>query len=700
MHTPSKFIAFLRRQPRWRLALAVVIVIAGAWFVWQRGATGDGNSPTFTARRGPLEITVLEGGSLQALESQEIKCEVRVGYQGTKILKIVEEGYLVTEEDVRTNKVLVELDSSELEKQIAQQEIQYQSALANLTESQQNYEIQLNQNQSDIKAAEQKLRFARMDFDKFLGAAATDEIVKELGLEKLIAEASTNNVEAPNLASPAGEGQGNGRSNKPPTASVAPDSQPQLTPEQARELAAAMVAASRATASSGDATRQTRTVVRSGSPTGKADAGPVLVAPSTEPVTSATEPREASFQLPSPSAIDFMKYADPNVLGDGEAKQKLRKFDDDLQVAQKEQGQSTATLEGTRRLFDKGFVTKNDLQRDEIAHDNSRLKVQTAETARTLFLKYDFAKSAEESLSKYLDAVRELDKTRRLAISKLAQANARLRSAQGQYQVQLRQRNDLAEQQAKCVIHAQKSGLVVYGGGRDEEFYYGGEERIREGATVRERQAIITIPDMTRMSVKVKIHETYIKKVQKGQKARITVDAFPDKVLTGEVTKVGVLPDSQNRWMNPDLKVYAVTIAIDGTQDWVKPGMSAKVEILVNKLADVVHVPVQAVSLNEGKQVCYVSGGLKPERREVEIGEFTDEFIEIKKGLKEGEKVLLRPPDGTEQDNGREVKPAEEKQPAAPSSKPTPASTPAAAPKAVKTAVYRGQYDHGETLIS
>ena len=67
----------------------------------------SGNTPMFAARRGPLEITVLEGGSLQALESQEIKCEVRVGYQGTKILKIVEEGYFVTEDDVKTNKVLV-----------------------------------------------------------------------------------------------------------------------------------------------------------------------------------------------------------------------------------------------------------------------------------------------------------------------------------------------------------------------------------------------------------------------------------------------------------------------------------------------------------------------------------------------------------------------------------------------------------------
>ena len=46
---------------------------------------------------------------------------------GHKILRIVEEGYVVTEDDIRTNKVLVELDSSDLQKQIVQQEIQYQS---------------------------------------------------------------------------------------------------------------------------------------------------------------------------------------------------------------------------------------------------------------------------------------------------------------------------------------------------------------------------------------------------------------------------------------------------------------------------------------------------------------------------------------------------------------------------------------------
>jgi len=221
-------------------------------------------------------------------------------------------------------------------------------------------------------------------------------------------------------------------------------------------------------------------------------------------------------------------------------------------------------------------------------------------------------------------------------------------------------------------MRAQKTGLIVYGGGGEEMYYYGNQEPIREGATVRERQTIITIPDMTKMSVKVKIHETYIKKVGKGQKVRITIDAFPDQTLTGEVTKVGVLPDSQNRWMNPDLKVYVTTITINGTYDWIKPGMSAKVEILVDHLNDVVHVPIQAVAPSEGKQICYVVNGPRQEKREVDIGQFNDEFIEIKKGLKEGEKVLLRPPESGEPDSGgKEKKPANDKEKSKPEEKPT-----------------------------
>jgi RND family efflux transporter MFP subunit len=663
---------FVRRQPRWRQITAIVLLLLAGWWWWHGGGASAAKAPTFASRRGPLEINVLEGGSLQALESQEVKCEVRVGYQGAKILRIVEEGYLVTEEDVKTNKVLVELDSSDLEKQISQQEIQYQQAVASLIDAQQNYEIQLNQNQSDIKTAEQKARFARMDFDKFLGDTVTVQIIKDYGLDKILAEATTGDVvqtsraeEAslakvaapPSLTEPAAHRSG--------SESLPLESNLAGNPNLASPSAAAVPSIKPAVGSSNEMASLTAAVRPAVTMAGAETRRPIADSPS----------------VPFPSGlIDFSKYANINVLGDGEAKQKLRKFEDDLQAAQKELGQAKATLEGTRRLFDKQFVAKTELTRDQLSQDSAELKVQTAETGRALFLKYDFAKTAEQSLSAYTEAVRELDKARRVAISKLAQAQARLKSAQGQYEVQTRQRKDLTEQLGKCTIRAQKSGLVVYGG--SGENYYGNQDPIREGATVRERQAIITIPDMTRMSVNVKIHESYIKKIKKGQKARITVDAFPDTVLEGEVTKLGVLPDSQNRWMNPDLKVYNTTIAVNGTYDWVKPGMSAKVEILVNKLSDVVYVPVQAISPSDGKQICYVAGAFKPERREVEVGDFNDQFIEIKRGLKAGERVLLRLPDGVETGGvesggaAKEPKPAESEPPAAPAT-PASAATPA-----------------------
>ncbi len=589
MATQNPLLEFLTKQSRGRI-VAVVAALGAAVFFWSRRPEVTNEGATFAARRGPLQITVLEGGSMQAVDSQEIKCEVRVGFQGTKILKLIEEGYLVTDEDVKTNKVLVELDSSEIQKLMVQQEIQFQAAGAALTDAQQGYDIQLNQNVSDTLAAEQKARFARMDFEKFLGNQASEEVILELGLDDSLTRIRQQNA-----------------TNRASTASIY---------------------GTQADASETSALKKTLQ---------ESQSGPASNAPPTSLDPASPLARRASY-------IDFSKYADLEVLGDGEAKQKIRKFHDDFQVAKKEMGQAQATLEGTRRLHAKQFVTRTDLERDEIAFENARLKVQTAETGRNLFQRYEFLKTSEETLSKYSEAVRELDRARKAAVAKLAQADAKLKSASAQYNVQERQRKEYEEQLGKCLIRATKPGLVIYGRAGDEMMYYGGEERIREGATVREQQTMLTIPNTSTMSVRVRIHETYIKKVRKGQRARVTVDAFADKELQGEVIRMGALPDSQNRWMNPDLKVYLTTIAVHGTNDWLKPGMTAKVEIFIEQLTNVVYVPIQSVVLEEGKYFCYVGrGGFKSDRREVSVGPFNEEFIEVKRGLAEGEKVLLRP---------------------------------------------------------
>lgn len=194
---------------------------------------------------------------------------------------------------------------------------------------------------------------------------------------------------------------------------------------------------------------------------------------------------------------------------------------------------------------------------------------------------------------------------------------------------------------------AERAGLVVYGGSGPR---YWDEEPIKEGTTVREKQAIITIPDMSKMAVKVNIHESDIKRIAVGQSATIRVEAFADRVLRGEIVKVGVLPDSENRWMNPDLKVYETTISIHGTYEWLKPGLSAEAEVLIKRLPEALYIPIQSVVPQGGKQVCFVVDGGTVTPREIETGEITVEYITVTKGLVAGERVLIRPPDGSRQE--------------------------------------------------
>jgi HlyD family secretion protein len=139
------------------------------------------------------------------------------------------------------------------------------------------------------------------------------------------------------------------------------------------------------------------------------------------------------------------------------------------------------------------------------------------------------------------------------------------------------------------------------------------------------------------------VHETNVDKIAVGQKAKITVDAMPDTSFSGEVLKIAPLPDPGSFMSNPDLKLYATDVALDGGQ-MLRPGMSAKVEIIIAQLKNVLVIPVQCVSNRTGKKICYVQTSSKNEEREIKVGSYNDKFVQILEGLKEGEKVLLNPP--------------------------------------------------------
>jgi multidrug efflux pump subunit AcrA (membrane-fusion protein) len=111
-----------------------------------------------------------------------------------------------------------------------------------------------------------------------------------------------------------------------------------------------------------------------------------------------------------------------------------------------------------------------------------------------------------------------------------------------------------------------------------------------------------------------------------------------------------------------------VEAVLDQSDPIMKPGMTVKVEVVVERIADVVYVPLESVFERGDGMICYVSNNGSFDEREVVLGKRNDNFVVVEEGLEEGERVALRDPNlpleaiGLPDDGG-----AEEAAPPAPS---------------------------------
>lgn len=665
---------YLAASKNMQVAIAGGGVAVLVLFVVLLGSGSDAvtGGVTFEVRQGKLDITVLEGGALEALQSQEIRSEVK-GRDGVKILRIVEEGYRISQDDVDSGLVLVELDTAQLIDEQLNQEIAVETAEASFIERRAQLEIQLNQNMTDLNDARQTMRFARLDFEKFLGGIIVEEITNVLQIEERLAQ-----MEAEDLATMTETGMeitatdsaaaetGAGVEFDP----AAIDDMPPQMQERIREMLAEnggslppemLERMQRFQQGGGGFGGGPPGSGRGQRPGGNPDGFAAVAQAEPAVLTLTAAPRSSSPPNTSEqllmddgymkirNGIDFTKFANIDILEDGEAKQQLRALQDDLQVAQQELLLAQDRIEGQRRLEERAFITPTELEAEELNLNKAKNKMAEKETALKLYIQYTFPKDAEKKLSDYENAVMRYQRQLKENIAEQAQEEARFSSAERKFNLERVKLDDINKQLENAVIRAQRPGLVVYGAAdQNSQRYRGGnQEAIQEGATVRERQPILTIPDMRLMAVKVNIHESAVQRVAVGQVVKVLVDAFPDQQLTGVVSKVAVVADSANSFMNPDLKVYPTTITIDGTHDWLRPGMSAEVEILVDTLEDAIYVPLQAVTYFNDERVVYVSRGGRSERRAVQVGTFSESFIEITEGLSAGENVLLLAPQQT-----------------------------------------------------
>ena len=249
----------------------------------------------------------------------------------------------------------------------------------------------------------------------------------------------------------------------------------------------------------------------------------------------------------------------------------------------------------------------------------------------------ELAKSKQEQLEKYT-SVKMIKELRIELDEKRSKELAR----EATWDLEKSKEAKLERQISACVIRSPGTGVVIYANTPDRN-QRGDFRQVEEGVTVRERQKLFSVPDTSKpMLVNVKISESQIANVANRMKAKVRVDSFANLVLTGRVVEVAPLPDAVNIF-EPKVKVYTTKVRIDDGPKGLRPGMSASVEILIDSQDDVVSVPVEAVVHYEDKDhvAVKVKGGI--EWRDVKLGGANEKRVEVKEGIKDGERVVLNP---------------------------------------------------------
>jgi HlyD family secretion protein len=171
---------------------------------------------------------------------------------------------------------------------------------------------------------------------------------------------------------------------------------------------------------------------------------------------------------------------------------------------------------------------------------------------------------------------------------------------------------------------------------------------------VRKDQTLVLMPDLSHMQVEVGIHESMVDRVKPGQMARVTL---PDQTLQGKVISVSPVTRPAGWWTGNVVK-YDTLIELPSAEG-LKPGMSAEVEVVLDRHKNVLTIPVAAVVETEYSVFCYVKTAEGPIRRVLQLGDSNDSFIVVIAGLKEGEPVVLNAQALMEEEPDRAIGPIE-----------------------------------------
>lgn len=170
----------------------------------------------------------------------------------------------------------------------------------------------------------------------------------------------------------------------------------------------------------------------------------------------------------------------------------------------------------------------------------------------------------------------------------------------------------------------------------------------RPGDSAWPGAAIAELPDATTLRISARVDETERGRLAPMQPVTVQLNAIPDRQFTGHVEQIGAIAsmDFSSGW--PITRNFILDIVLDQSDSRFKPGISGQVTVVVDRVANAITIPAQAMFQKSGQNVAYVWRGTQFEERAIDVARRSGDKIMVARGVSAGEQVALRDPTAKE----------------------------------------------------
>jgi len=154
------------------------------------------------------------------------------------------------------------------------------------------------------------------------------------------------------------------------------------------------------------------------------------------------------------------------------------------------------------------------------------------------------------------------------------------------------------------------------------------------GEFVDRGNPVADIVNVDKIKINVNVPELDVRYLRTGQKALVTIDAFPDRRLSGTIDFVAYKAD-------PATKTFNVRVLIDNQARDIRPGMIARLAFLRRVIPGALVVPLFALVDKGGERIVFVEKDGVAYARTVSIGVIEEDRIQIREGLEAGDRVIV-----------------------------------------------------------